>query len=148
MQFVSFPCPAWFEIVPRDPRGGTPPYPPLRALDAPARFTHQDLSPEHLVVAPSAGRLTGILDWTSAALGDAALGDAARAFVTCAAFGGWDFVERVLAHYPATVDAGFRERLRYMGRLLSVMWLGEARLNGGDLAKHVAWVEHAFAPAS
>lgn len=113
----------------------------LRPLEAPLRFIHQDLSPDHLVVDPSTGRLTGILDWTFTALGDAA-----RDFVTCATFGGWSFVERVLADYPGAVDGGFRERLRYMARLLSVMWLGEAQLNGGDVAKHITWVENAFAP--
>jgi aminoglycoside phosphotransferase (APT) family kinase protein len=83
--------------------------------------------------------LAGILDWTSTALGDAA-----RDFVTFATFGGWDFVERVLVHYPGTVDGAFRERLRYMARLLSVMWLGEAQQNGGDVRKHLTWVENAF----
>jgi aminoglycoside phosphotransferase (APT) family kinase protein len=112
---------------------------PLRPLAAPLRFVHNDLSPEHLVVQPSTGRLVGILDWTFPALGDPA-----RDFVACATFGGWGFVERVLAHYPGAVDAGFRERLRYMARFLSVMWLGEAQLNGGDVRKHVTWLENAF----
>lgn len=116
---------------------------PLRSLDAPLRFIHQDLSPEHLVVTPSTGRLAGILDWTAAVLGDAA-----RDFVTCATFGGWDFVDRVLAHYPGPVDAAFQERLQYMARLLSVMWLGEAQQNGGDVRKCITWVENAFAPRS
>lgn len=112
---------------------------PLRPLEAPMRFTHNDLSPEHLVVEPSTGRLAGVLDWTSTMLGDAA-----RDFVTFATFGGWGFVERVLAHYPGTVDGGFRERLRYMARLLSVMWLGEAQQNGGDVRRAITWVENAF----
>ena len=42
----------------------------------PLRFIHHDLSPEHLIVDGATGRLTGILDWT-----DAILGDAARDFV-------------------------------------------------------------------
>ena len=112
---------------------------PLRPLEAPVRFTHNDLSPDHLVVEPSTGRLAGMLDWTSTLLGDAA-----RDFVTPATFGGWGFVERVLGHYPGTVDSGFLERLRYMARFLSVMWLGEAQLNGGDVRKHIEWVRHAF----
>ena len=112
---------------------------PLQPLEAPLRFTHNDLSPDHMVVDPSTGRLVGILDWTSTALGDAA-----RDFVSFATVGGWCLVERVLAHYPVAVDGGFRERLRYMARFLSVMWLGEARLNGGDVRKHVTWVEQTF----
>jgi len=112
---------------------------PLRARAAPVRFIHHDLSPEHLVVDPSTGRLAGILDWT-----DAGLGDPASDFVTCATFGGWTFVERVTRHYSGAVDRSFWERLRYMAQLLSVMWLGEACKNGGDVAKHVAWVKNAF----
>lgn len=114
---------------------------PLRFRSGPTRFTHNDLSPDHLVVERSTGRLAGILDWTFTALGDAA-----SDFVTCATFGGWGFVERVLAHYPDTVDDGFHERLRYAARLLSVMWLGQAQQNGGDVGKHIIWVENAFAP--
>jgi aminoglycoside phosphotransferase (APT) family kinase protein len=83
--------------------------------------------------------VVGILDWTAAILGDPA-----RDFVTAATVGGWGFVDRILEHYTGAVDPGFRQRLRYMARLLAVMWLGEARLNGGDTEKHIAWVEHAF----
>jgi aminoglycoside phosphotransferase (APT) family kinase protein len=116
---------------------------PLRVATGPMRFTHNDLapSPSHLVVEPSTGRLTGILDWTFTALGDAA-----SDFVTCVNIGGWGFVERVLAHYPGTIDDGFHERLRYMARLLSVMFLGQAQQNGGDVGKHIVWVQNAFAP--
>jgi aminoglycoside phosphotransferase (APT) family kinase protein len=116
---------------------------PLRSFEAPPRFSHQDLSPEHLLVSPSDGRLIGILDWT-----DAAVGDAARDFVTCATFGGWKLVELVLRSYPLSLDAGFRERLAFMARLLSVMWLGDVVLNGADVDKHVTWVRNAFAAAS
>lgn len=113
---------------------------PLQPLEAPVRFTHNDLSPSHLVVDAATGRLVGILDWTYTLLGDAA-----RDFVTPATYGGWGFVERVLAHYPGDVDPGFRDRLRFMARVLSVMWLGEAVQNGGDVRRHVAWVGNAFA---
>ena len=116
---------------------------PLRFQAGPTRFTHNDFWPDHLVVEPATGRLAGILDWTFTAMGDAAMD-----FVSCALFGGWGFVERVLAHYPATVDDGFRERVRYAAWLLSVMGLGQARMNGGDVARHIIWVENAFASES
>jgi aminoglycoside 2''-phosphotransferase len=116
---------------------------PLRFQTGPTRFTHNDFWPDHLVVDPATGRLAGILDWTFTAMGDAAID-----FVSCALFGGWGFVERVLAHYPGTVDDGFHERLRYAARLLSVMGLGEAKMNGGDVPRHIIRVENAFAPES
>lgn len=112
---------------------------PLRRLDAPLRVIHHDLSPEHLVADPATGRLVGVIDWT-----DAILGDPARDFVTLVAFGGWEFVEQVLAHYPDPLDAGFMDRLDFMARLLTVMWLGEARSRRDDDRRHLDWVRHAF----
>ena len=116
---------------------------PLRFRTGPTRFTHNDFWPDHLVVDPSTGRLAGILDWTFTALGDPA-----SDFVPCATFGGWGFVEQVLAHYPGTLDDGFRERLRYAARLLSVMFVGQAQQNGGDAGRYIMWVKKAFAPES
>lgn len=112
---------------------------PLRKLDAPLRSIHHDLSPEHLLADPGTGRLCGILDWT-----DAILGDPARDFVSLVTFGGWGFVDQILAHYTHPVDAGFRDRLRFMARLLPLMWLGHAKLRGEDTERHVRWVRNAF----
>lgn len=116
---------------------------PLRALESPHCFIHHDLAPEHLVVDPTTGGLVGILDWT-----DAISGDPARDFVTCVTFGGWSFVEEVLSCYSHRADEGLAERIQFMARFLSVMWLGEAYLNGGDVCKHIRWVHSAFADGS
>ena len=112
---------------------------PLRRLNAPLRFIHDDLSPEHILVDPKTGHVTGILDWT-----DAILGDAARDFVALVAFGGWRFVEGVIDGYSCEIDPGFYERLRFMARLLPVMWLGEAYAKNEDISKHLRWVRNAF----
>ena len=116
---------------------------PLRRLDAPLRMIHQDLSPEHLVADPATGRLAGILDWT-----DAILGDPARDFVPLVTLGGWGFADEVFEHYACGVDPGFRERLRFMARLLPLMWLGQAYSRGEEVARHVEWVEACFAEES
>lgn len=113
---------------------------PLRRFDGPVRFIHHDLSPEHLLVDPATGELTGILDWT-----DTVLGDPARDFVTFVAFAGWEFTEEVLARYPLPLDPGFRDRLGFMARLLSLMWLAESHGQGEDPEKHTSWVQRAFA---
>lgn len=42
--------------------------PPAR--QAPSRFVHNDICPDHLIVDPSTGRLAGIIDFTDAMLGD------------------------------------------------------------------------------
>jgi aminoglycoside phosphotransferase (APT) family kinase protein len=107
----------------------------------PLRFVHQDLSPEHVLVDPATGRVTGILDWT-----DVILGDAARDFVFLVAWRGWPFVEEVLRSYPPPLDPGFRDRLRFMARLLTPVWLGMAILRGTEVEKMKSWVHNAFAP--
>jgi Ser/Thr protein kinase RdoA (MazF antagonist) len=93
-------------------------------------FIHHDLSPEHLLVDPGTGQLTGILDWT-----DAILGDAARDFVFLVAWQGWAYTEEVLRNYPLSVDSGFRDRLRFTSRFLSVLWLGLAYERNTELEK-------------
>lgn len=109
--------------------------------DGPLRFIHHDLSPEHLLVDPESGRLTGILDWT-----DAIIGDAARDFVFLVAWRGWQCAEEVLSYYPHQVDPGFRERLRFMSKVLTVAWLGYAHTRGTEVDKLTSWVHNAFAP--
>ena len=112
---------------------------PLPRYEGPLRFIHHDLSPEHLVVDAGTGGLVGILDWT-----DAALGDAAREFVTLVTSRGWQFAEEVLRNYRVPLGRAFREWLRFMVRLLSVIWLAEAYAQDADVAKHITWVIHAF----
>jgi aminoglycoside phosphotransferase (APT) family kinase protein len=117
--------------------------PPLARFEGPLRLIHQDLEPDHLIVDPATGRLAGILDWT-----DAAVGDPARDFVFLVTWRGWRFAEEVLRSYPHAVDHGFRERLRVMARLLSIMWLALAHEQRSGVAKHVEWVRNAFAIGS
>lgn len=113
---------------------------PLPRYDGPLHFIHHDIGPEHLIVDSTTGRLVGILDWT-----DAILGDAARDFVGLVPALGWKFTEAVLRSYPLPVDPQFGERLQFLARLLSVMWLTEAREQDADVAKHIQWVRNAFA---
>jgi aminoglycoside phosphotransferase (APT) family kinase protein len=117
------------------------------AFPGPLRLTHDDVSPEHLLVDPDTGELAGILDWS-----DAALGDPARDVAPLACWHGWWFVEEALRSYPHRVDHGFRERLRFTARALSVWWLAEAREwtpdAVDDIARHVRWVHNVFADGS
>ena len=113
---------------------------PIGRFDGPPRLIHQDLSPEHFLADATTGHLTGILDWT-----DAILGDAARDFVVLVTWQGWEFAEQVIRHYPHPVNREFRERLGFMARLLSVLWLADAHEQRADVRKHVRWVHNAFA---
>lgn len=112
-----------------------------RPWSGPLQFIHHDMSSDHLIVDPATGRLTGILDWT-----DAILGDAARDFVFLATWEGWHLVEQVLGSYPRPVDPKFRTRLQFMARLLSTIWLADAYEQGCDLTNHIQMVRNVFAP--
>ena len=112
---------------------------PPGAFPGPFRLIHNDLSAEHLLVDPETGVLIGILDWT-----DAILDDPAREFAPLVASCGWAFAEEVLRSYPARVDQAFRERVSFMARLLSVIWLATASEHAADVEKHVRWVRSAF----
>lgn len=109
----------------------------------PLCLIHHDLSPEHILVNPTTGALSGVLDWT-----DAILGDAARDLVFLATWQGWPFVELVLRNYPRTVDGEFPQRLRSMARSLSLMWLAFAHEQGSDLTSHIQAVRNVFAGLS
>jgi aminoglycoside phosphotransferase (APT) family kinase protein len=116
--------------------------PPL-PFPGPLRLIHEDLSPEHLLVDPETGDLTGIIDWS-----DASMGDPARDFTPLVGWYGWSFVDDVLRNYPHQTDQGFPERLQFMARLLSLMWLAEVCEwtpdAADDVAKHVRWVHNVF----
>lgn len=105
----------------------------------PARFIHNDLCPDHLLVDPDSGRLAGIIDWTDAALGDPALD-----FVVLAAWRGWRFVDDVRSAYPLPLDDGFEQRLAFLTRVMSLDWLWESRDRGTDVEKHLRWMGNAF----
>jgi aminoglycoside phosphotransferase (APT) family kinase protein len=111
------------------------------AFAGPLRFIHQDLSPEHVLANPETGRLTGIIDWT-----DVMLGDPARDFVCLVAWRGWSFTEEVLRHYSPPPDPGFRDRLRFMARLLTPIWLALAHERGTEVEKMRTWLHNAYAP--
>jgi len=81
----------------------------------------------------------GLLDWTDVAVGDPALD-----LVVPALWQGWRFLDDVLGHYRVPVDDGFGDRLRFVARVLSLVWLSESREQATDVPKHVRWVRHAF----
>lgn len=69
---------------------------------------HRDLGPEHILCDPETGRLTGIIDW-----GDAWIGDPAIDFAGTWGGLGRAFAEQTLATYRRPVEANFWQRVAF-----------------------------------
>ena len=75
-------------------------------LEAPPCLVHGDLGFVHLLVRD--GRLSGVIDF-----GDAGLGDPAVDFAGILADGGWRAVDDVARFYDRPLGAGFHERVEF-----------------------------------
>jgi len=74
-------------------------------------FCHNDVRDDHVMVDPGDGRVTGIIDW-----GDALLGDPARDLATVLSDFGPEVLDRVLAGYDRPREEGLDERIRFVAR--------------------------------
>jgi len=118
--------------------------PAMPATDGSLHLIHGGLEARHVLVNPESGFIVGVIDWT-----DTQLGDAARDFVFLVTWQGWKFAEEVLRQYPRALDREFRNRLRWMAQLLSVIELAYAHEGGRDTGTQVRAVHNAFSsPAS
>ena len=106
----------------------------------PPRFIHDDLQPEHIIVSPSSGRLTGVIDW------GAALGDPAQDLTFLLPWRGWPFTRSVLSAYELPLDAEFMERLDFLGRVRAMGWLAHAVARGEsrDIETSLPLVQNVF----
>lgn len=110
-----------------------PPEAPLAA------FCHNDLGAEHILVEPRSGAVTGVIDWTDAAIADPAR-DLARIYRDL----GPGLTERVLAHYGGTLDPHAPERIRFYARCALIedvaygLRTGQRRYVDAGLA-HLGW---------
>jgi aminoglycoside phosphotransferase (APT) family kinase protein len=73
----------------------------------PLRFLHGDFKGGNLLLDPRSGRLTGVIDW-----GNAAVGDPALDFIGLASTRGWRFTQAVLDSYRAPVEDDLVARIR------------------------------------
>jgi aminoglycoside phosphotransferase (APT) family kinase protein len=70
-------------------------------------FLHLDFRGNNILVDPASGRLSGIIDW-----GNAAIGDPALDFMWLVIWRGWPFAQAVLESYGGRVDDDFIQRVR------------------------------------
>jgi len=114
---------------------------PEPAREGPRRFIHNDICPDHLLVDPDTGHLTGLIDFTDAMVGDP-VGD----FVGLIGVGDRAFIDQVLASYDQPLGDSFAEKLSWQTRVLTLTWLAEAAADDpDDVPKHLTWVGRAFA---
>jgi aminoglycoside 2''-phosphotransferase len=84
----------------------------LTATTGVVTLVHHDLALEHLLVAPDGARLTGVIDW-----GDAAIGDPAVDFAAFAGQCAPAALDELLATYGRAVDDTFLQRAAWYARL-------------------------------
>jgi aminoglycoside 2''-phosphotransferase len=90
-----------------------------RYLDHSANFTfapaliHRDLGADHILHDPTTGKLTGVVDW-----GDAWIGDPAHDFTGLYLDLGPDFARSVLARYPRTLDETAEQRIQFYAAIV------------------------------
>ena len=91
---------------------------------APA-LVHRDLNTEHILFDPATGRLTGVIDW-----GDASIGDPAIDFTAIRRELGEDFCRQTLAAYCLPRDASFVSRMDFYNRMIPFHELRFGQVDG------------------
>ena len=79
-------------------------------------LVHNDFAAEHVLVDGTGADVTGVIDWS-----DAAIGDRAIDFGGILHWGGDTFLRNVLAHYGGAVDDGLLARARFFAAARGVL---------------------------
>jgi aminoglycoside phosphotransferase (APT) family kinase protein len=114
---------------------------PRIAVGAGARvLLHDDLHLEHLLLDANMERVTGIIDWTDASIGDPAT-ELVALWLSC----GEPFVLQLLDRYDGPRDSELLERVRIRARWAALDWLARtAELDPPRVPARLADVERAF----
>jgi aminoglycoside phosphotransferase (APT) family kinase protein len=107
--------------------------------DGEPRFIHNDFSSDHIIVDPATGRLSGIIDWS-----DAVLGDPAQDFAYLMVYHGCDFLERTISAYRLPVDSAFVERCVFLARVRAIGWLAHDLERGAELDLSLKAIRNSF----
>lgn len=79
------------------------------------KLVHNDLWPEHVLIEPETGGISGVIDW-----GDVILGDPAIDFAGLYTWFGDGWLDLLLEGYPGELDAGIAARTRYLACCMAV----------------------------
>lgn len=109
----------------------------------PLRFVHGGFRHGNVLVDPATGRLTGVIDW-----GNAAVGDPALDFMALVLWRGWGFMHLALGAYELSTDSGFLDRVQYHAQVQAAQALTASARRRADLEPHLTWVRHAFSLGS
>lgn len=104
----------------------------------PLRLIHGDFQMEHVLVSPTTGRLSGIIDWGGV------FSDPAFDFRYVLLHGGWSFFQRALAAYDLPLDAEFAERMLFSARLVALGWLADGIKHGAPISPRLTIVRRVF----
>jgi aminoglycoside 2''-phosphotransferase len=108
--------------------------------DGPCRFIHNDICPDHLLVDPATGRLSGLIDFADAMVGEVVLD-----FVGLIGIAGYEFIGQVAASYELPLGDSFDAKLGWLARTLTLTWLADAARHDPDsVPMHLSWVARAF----
>ena len=121
------PC-MWLDRVPHAPD----------AYRGMPRLIHGDFQMEHVLVSPTTGRLSGIIDWGPV------LCEPAPDFNYVLLHGGWSFFQRAVAAYDLPLDAEFAKRTLFSARLGALAGLADAVKRGRSPSRELAIVQRVF----
>ena len=112
---------------------------PLPPFSGDLSFIHNDLAPEHILVDPEFGTITGVIDWE-----DGAIGDPVSDFVTLPFWIGWENTFRICDSYSLPMDDKFLYRLEYASRFLSLAYLYDEAQRSNDLSSQISFIENVW----
>lgn len=104
-------------------------------FEGPASLVHSDLWALHILIDSQSGRVSGIIDWA-----DAIVGDPAIDFACLCTWYGESWLESVLANYSGDLDAGIIPRSQYLATCLAIHCITLGR----DLGRG-QWIEDGYA---
>ena len=114
---------------------------PLPPFSGDLSFIHNDLSPEHILLDPEFGTITGVIDDYVISTGES---HPVSDFVTLPFWIGWENTFRICDSYSLSIDDKFLSRLEYGSKLSSLAWLYDEAQRSNDLSSQISYIERVW----